>query len=224
MLELLGWSRSDRLICVRLERQQSDENRVLAHALHSDLFQVFPEGYILLAGSQQCLLLNHTRRPDPLPMLRHRLAPLCRDYCLYAGVSMPVDGPEELNVAWLQAGAALERAFRLRSEKWIVPFSDCALETFAGQLQPPLKPRHMIAPELIRLKAWDDAHGTPYFETLRAWLLNERDIPRTAQALIIHRTTLLYRLKKLKALAPMNLDDPETRLYMMLSLWLMERE
>ena len=61
-------------------------------------------------------------------------------------------------------------------------------------------------------------------DTLRAYLQHERDIPRTSEALIIHRTTLLYRLKKIQALTELDLNSPEQRLYLNLSLWILEQE
>lgn len=70
----------------------------------------------------------------------------------------------------------------------------------------------------------DREKGTQYFETLRTYLLNERDIPKTSQALIIHRTTLLYRLKKIQPLLDVSLDDPWQRLYLLLSLWIMKKQ
>ena len=59
-------------------------------------------------------------------------------------------------------------------------------------------------------------------ETLWAYLLHERSIPRTAEALIIHRTTLTYRLGKLEELWNLNLDDSDTRLYLLLSFRMLE--
>lgn len=224
MLGMLGWSRGDLMLCVRLEPQQQVESAVLDHALHSDLFQAFPKGYILFSGHQQCVLLNLTREGMAPAMLRHRLAPLCRDYCLYAGLSSPVNGIRELHVAYRQAKIALEKAFRLRSERWAISFSDCAMEYMLGQAQGEMELRHMVAPELYRLIEHDRAKGTQYYETLRAYLLNERDIPRTSEALIIHRTTLLYRLRKLAAVAPIDLDDPDKRLHLLVSLWILDRE
>lgn len=56
------------------------------------------------------------------------------------------------------------------------------------------------------------------------YLLCERDIPKTSQALIIHRTTLLYRLKKMESLVSLNLEDPDQRLYLQLSLWILDRQ
>jgi DNA-binding PucR family transcriptional regulator len=88
----------------------------------------------------------------------------------------------------------------------------------------PLLARHLVCPELTVLMAYDQKNRTPFFETLRQYLLMERDIPKTSEALIIHRTTLLYRLKKIQSLVHLNLEDPWTRLQLMLSLWILEKE
>lgn len=224
LLDMLNWQMPDRFLCLRLKPQYSGNTAVAEHMLHSDLFQVFPESYILLGNQEQNVVWNLSRLSVSASQIRHRLAPLCRDYCLYAGISSPVTGIRELHAAYYQAGAALDQAFHLRSEKWILTFSECALDHITKTLPPPLTPSHLIAPELLGLMAYDQENGTPYFDTLQEYLLNERDIPRTSQALIIHRTTLLYRLKKIQSLIHMNLDDPWQRLYLALSLWILEKE
>ena len=126
------------------------------------------------------------------------------------------------DAAWLEARYALDRAFARRDEKWIVAFSDCALDMALGSLQPPLQPRHLVAPELRTLMAYDAQKGTQYYDTLRVFLLEERDIPRASDRLFIHRTTLLYRLKKIEQLVSLNRDDPWYRLNLMLSLKILE--
>ena len=222
LLSMLGWNRGDKFTCIRVQSQQPEPTLVMGHALHSDLFRSFPGSYILFDGHQQCVVLNLTRQSTTLPRIRHTLAPLCRDYCLYAGISSPVPGIQELHLAFHQAEVALNQAFRLRSEKWIIPFSDCALDYILSSLSTPLAPRHIAAPELQLLMDLDRRNGTQYFETLRTYLLLERSIPQTSEALIIHRTTLQYRLKKIHALTELDLNDPWTRLYLMLSLWILD--
>lgn len=224
LLDMLNWHKTDHFVCLRIKSQQTKNTAVTEHLLHSDLFRIFPDCYILLGTHEQVVIWNLTRVPAPLSQLHHQLAPLCRDYCMYAGISSPVTGIRELNVAYYQAGAALDQAFHLHSDKWILTFSECALTHLTKTLPQPLTPGHLIAPELVRLMSYDKENGTPYFETLREYLLHERDIPRTSDALIIHRTTLLYRLKKIQSLVHVNLDDPWQRLYLTLSLWILEKE
>lgn len=224
LMRMLNWNKSDWLVCILIQSQQSDSSQVMGHVLHSDLFQAFPESYIMFEGQQQCVILNLARQRATVSGIRHTLAPLCRDYCQYAGISSPVCGTGELHLAYHQAQTALAQAFRLKTSQWIIPFSDCALDYIYSHLQTPLQASHIVSPELQYLMEYDKEKGTQYFDTLRAYLQHERDIPRTSEALIIHRTTLLYRLKKIQALTELDLNSPEQRLYLNLSLWILEQE
>jgi len=224
LMSILSWKKNDRFLCVRIRNQQSEGKTVMEHVLHSDLFRIFTEAYILFSGHEQCVVLNLSREPVSGAMIRHRLAPLCRDYCLYAGISSPVSDIRDLHLAYYQSEVALTQAFRLRSEKWILFFSDCAMEHILEKLDSPLPSWALVAPELLSMREYDREKGTQYFETLREYLLHERDIPQTAETLIIHRTTLLYRLKKIQSLWNLDLEDPWRRLYLTLSLWILEKE
>lgn len=224
LLAMLRWSKSDRFLCVRIQYRQDTGNTVNAHILHSDLFRTFPGSYILFAGHEQVLVINLTCQDCSHEWLNSHLKSLCREYRLYAGISSPVLGMHELHSAYYQAGIALEQIFRQRGESSILPFSDCVLAHITQNLPTPLLPNHLVSPELVSLIEHDRQKGTAYFETLREFLLQERDIPRTAEALIIHRTTLIYRLKKIDALIDANLDDPWQRLQLMLSLWVLETQ
>lgn len=223
-LGMMDWGKGDTLLCIRIQSQQFDSAPVTSHLLHSDLFRVFTDSYIMFAGNQQCVLMNMTKQRMPFSQLRHRLALLCRDYCLYAGISSPVNGMGELHLAYHQAEVALNEAFRQKNERWIYTFSQCVLDYVLNNQSAPLQPHHLVAPELFTLLKHDRENDTRYFDTLRVYLQLERDIPRCSEALIIHRTTLQYRLKKIRKLTELDLDDPDVRLYLLLSLRILERE
>ncbi|MBF4160750.1 PucR family transcriptional regulator [Nocardioides acrostichi] len=59
-------------------------------------------------------------------------------------------------------------------------------------------------------------------ETLRAFLDHAGDVPTTAEALHIHRTTLYYRLERIATLADLDLGSGETRLVLHMSLRVMD--
>lgn len=223
LMEQLEWREEDPFVCLDIRSQQDSLTPIAEHSLHSDLFRYFPGSYVLLRDHRQIVVLNMRTLTIPYNLLRHTLAPLCRDQCLYAGISAPVNGIRELNFAGTQADIAVSAAFGQKNEKWIRLFSHCALEHMVESIRSPLPMEKNLSPALLALRAYDSAHGTAYFETLRMYLLCERDIPRTSQALIIHRTTLLYRLKKMESLVSLNLDDPDQRLYLQLSLWILDR-
>ena len=224
LLKVLNWNRDDRFACILLKSQQSNDGAMMEQLLHRALFRVFPGAYVLLGTQEQCVVCNLSQNKMELADIRRLLAPLCRDYCQYAGISSPASGILELQGAYYQAGAALRQAFLLRSDKWILRFSDCAMDHILLNLPSPMTAGSLVAPELEEMMAYDKENGTQYFETFREYLLQERDIPRTSEKLIIHRTTLLYRLKKIQSLFPMDLEDPWQRMYLMMSLWILEKE
>lgn len=224
LLNMLNWKKNDQYICIRLQNQQKDANPVSDHLIHSDLFQLFPNSYILYTDQQQCIVLNLTIAALPAHEIHYQLSPICLEYCLYAGISSPVWGINDLSQAFCQAGIALRQAFYQRSEQWVISFSMCALDYILQNIKTDLRPSNLVAPELLTLLKYDCQKGTSYFETLRTFLLYERDIPKASEALILHRTTLIYRIKKIQSITNIDLDDPQQRLYLLLSLRLLEQE
>ena len=83
-----------------------------------------------------------------------------------------------------------------------------------------VKPHRMTHPALETLKAHDREKGSDLYETLYQFLVNERSTQRTAQALYIHKNSLLYRLNQIKELVTLDLDNPELRLYLILSYYI----
>ena len=222
-LDQLGWEADDPYVCLNIAPQEENISSIQEHSLHSDLFRYFPNSYVLLREHRQIVVLNMRQQVIPYTLLRHTLAPLCRDHLLYAGISAPVPHIRDLHSAYLQCQIALESCFRHRGDRWIRLFSGCALGHIVESYRSELPLEYTLSPALILLRDHDKLHGTPYFETLRAYLLCERDIPRTSAMLIIHRSTLLYRLKKIHSLVNLNLDDANQRVYLLLSLWVLDR-
>ena len=72
---------------------------------------------------------------------------------------------------------------------------------------------------LIR-KLWNDweTNGDEVFHTLLSYLDNERSVSKTSAALFTHRNTVMYRIRKIQDIYPVDLNDPETRYYLRLSM------
>ena len=75
----------------------------------------------------------------------------------------------------------------------------------------------LLHPGLMRLRRYDERHGTDFYNTLYQYLLAERNVVATAKALFIHRNSMIYRLQRIHQLLDVNLDDPNMRLYLLLS-------
>ena len=82
-----------------------------------------------------------------------------------------------------------------------------------------------LPPELpvTRLAAYDAQHDSGLVDTLRAYLDHFSDLPAAARALGVHPNTLRYRIRRLREVCGIRLDDPEARLLAQLQLRLMSR-
>ena len=139
------------------------------------------------------------------------------------GISNPIEDIYGLKRGFIQAGIALDYITRTDSSDWIVMFSSCALNYIRESACEKLPAKMVAHPVLLELMEHDRTQGTQYYETLRAYLLCERSIPATAAALIIHRTTLTYRLGKIQELTRLNLDHANLRMYLLMSFLLLDQ-
>ena len=62
---------------------------------------------------------------------------------------------------------------------------------------------------LLFLQEHDDSSGSDYMRTLRCYLDNHCNVVQTARELFIHRSTLLYRLEKIKEILESDLSSPD---------------
>jgi len=71
---------------------------------------------------------------------------------------------------------------------------------------------------LGKLIAYDRAQGTELVPTLSAYFTHKGNLSQTAEALFVHRNTLLYRMERIKEIGGLDLDNPETRFNIQLAL------
>ncbi|MDQ3878289.1 MAG: helix-turn-helix domain-containing protein [Actinomycetota bacterium] len=74
---------------------------------------------------------------------------------------------------------------------------------------------------VVQIAAHDGEKNTSYLETLRAYLDAYGDVPRAATALNVHPNTFRYRLRRLREIFDLDLDDPNERLVIELQLRLL---
>ncbi len=69
-----------------------------------------------------------------------------------------------------------------------------------------------------KLIEYDRTQGTDLLETLTAYFAHNGNLSQTAEALFVHRNTLLYRMDRIREISGHDLDNPETRLSLQLAL------
>ena len=220
-LSILDWTPLDSYLCLKIRSQDETLSVRSDKALNNALISKIPGCFSFSYQKTLCVLINQTRPGIDRHTVRQVLAPLVRDSCMYVGISNPTDSIHAIRTGFRQADLALQYIVEEKGSQWIVSFPECALHYIRSQATRELPTESLADDTLLKILRYDEAHDTQYFITLRAYLINERSIPKTANSLIIHRTTLTYRLQKIQELFYLNLDDDRQRLYLLLSLFLL---
>jgi DNA-binding PucR family transcriptional regulator len=125
-------------------------------------------------------------------------------------------GLADVWTSYEQALVAVRAARRLPALKGVGDWEE--LGEFAVLLQ---LPEHALNESLIPkpLRTLTEASGDPRLrDTLRCFLENAGSIPRTADALQLHRTSLYYRLRQIQEITGLDLDNGADRLILHMGL------
>ena len=79
-----------------------------------------------------------------------------------------------------------------------------------------------VHPVLPRILAYDSENATHYYETLKAYSLYLHNKEQTADALHIHRNTLLYRINRIVELFGLPIEERDTALHLINSFQLLD--
>ncbi|MEZ0114456.1 hypothetical protein ABH920_008490 [Catenulispora sp. EB89] len=96
-------------------------------------------------------------------------------------------------------------------------------EVYAASLLDELADRMAVdddrpAGPVVRLREYDQLHGTQFTDTLAAWLDTLGDVVAAAAKVHVHPNTFRYRLRRLADLAGLDLADPDARFEAMVQL------
>lgn len=144
---------------------------------------------------------------------------------LVGGLSGPAKNLSEWPETYRQAVHSMEVARRLKLPRF-VEFNSLGIYQLLAQLDstPILQQfcERLIGP----IAQYDEEHNSELVHTITAYFDHHANISQTAEALFIHRNTLLYRLERIQELIGQDLNDADTRLslHLALKLWQLRPE
>lgn len=121
------------------------------------------------------------------------------------------------------AQKALEMSRSLGKNEVYSQFSDYALDYIIGHFKEEFDERIVCSNAICKLKKIDQDRNSDYFITLKTYLDNGMQQTVTATKLNVHRSTLVYRLEKIQEMVGINLDNPDERLFIQISIRMLEQ-
>ncbi len=133
------------------------------------------------------------------------------------GLGQPVREVGSWRTSYRDAVQAMELAVRLQTDTPLY-IGDLGVYQLILSLNDREKLTDFCDRTLGTLIAYDRAQNSELVKTLEAFFNCHGNLSQTADVLIVHRNTLLYRMNRINDIAKIDLDRPETRLALHLAL------
>ena len=122
-------------------------------------------------------------------------ADIASEFGLKVIISEPIKSLFELPKLYRTAHEALEMLLEADTGNTCVSVASLRTPLMLKNL---LHRKDLIPPKLISLAEHDKAKDTMYSETLYYYLINNRSLKKTCDALFTHRNTVLYRIRRIQ--------------------------
>ncbi|MBQ6388437.1 MAG: helix-turn-helix domain-containing protein [Mogibacterium sp.] len=143
-------------------------------------------------------------------------------YEVRVGISSTFHKIDLLREAMREAKDALEVGTVISPDDLIFPFEKYSVDILLQHLSEKESISRYYDQAVPCLIEYDEANGTRLLETLRTYLETSSSIKDTAEALYLHRNSVIYRIRKIEELCGIDLDDPEVRFRLRLSFHIMQ--
>lgn len=189
----------------------------------SEIMRTFPGTYAFQYQDQIVMLINETRTGS-IETYSHDLGVFVRENNFRVGISNFTDDVYTVPTMYRQAEMALTIGLSEKPMEWIHRFSNYTLQYIYNLLTSNSDLGQLYSPIYYRLERYDKENGSSYLETLRVYLNCNMNAVQAAKKLFIQRSTMIYRLKRIREIADNDLKDPDDLLHLYLTFSIIERE
>ncbi len=133
------------------------------------------------------------------------------------GLGQPARDVSAWRSSYRDAVQAMELAIRLQTDTPLY-IGDLGVYQLILSLSDKDKLQDFCQTTLGKLTEYDMRQNADLIKTLEAFFNCHGNLSQTAEALIVHRNTLLYRMNRINEIAEIDLNRPETRLALHLAL------
>ena len=204
------------LYCIVVESARSSCTLNKQH-IRNEFEITFPGCKTLLYNGEIIIIIQNSSPSGWEKEDYEKAANICRKHHIFAGISNKFQNITNILNYYKQALRAIEIGIPMHNEPDLFIYESYYLEHMLHIFKQKENPSVFCHPDLKILMEYDKKHDSDLSRTLYMYLRNERNYSATADAMFIHRNTILYRLKKIDSLVQIDYDNYEERQYIILS-------
>ena len=204
------------MYCMVIETARSTDTVNINH-IRNVMESRFPYSRSLVYNDQIVIILSFPENQLLPGEYRKTGQKICAENGLYAGLSNCFQDIMKLREYYAQALRAIEFGAERQESPSLYVYWDYYLNHLLSLFTQKESADTFCHPKMKQLLDYDAKHRSELAYTLYMYLINERNLVAAAEAMNMHRTSLVYRFKKINALIGEDFDDYKERLYLILS-------
>lgn len=219
----LGWQSSDQycVLCLKFDPGFRSDNTGAYYC--RELRKEFPESLAFVPENDLVMVVNQTVSQRSSSDFFQQFAVFIRENNFRAGTSNPCRDLYKIRKYYRQAQIVLDIGQKENPSEWRHSFGDYVLNYIFSMATSEFEKEELYSPVYYKIRKYDEENGTSLLETLRCYLDNQMNTLRTAQELFIHRSTMIYRLKRICEIGQTTLADKDELLHLHLTFHLLEQ-
>ena len=179
-------------------------------------------GQALIYDNKIVITTSFSRAQDIFQTELTNLSRFLKEYNIRCGISRRCQKPSELRFYYKQALDAMHIGSHLDPDRFIYPYGEYAVYHIAQICNDSGGIKKFCHPALGVLFQHDSEYGTNFTDSLYTYIRQFKNITNTANALHLHRNTLVYHLKRIEEIMEIDLSDYNVMQLVELSFRLLE--
>jgi purine catabolism regulator len=145
------------------------------------------------------------------------------DFTVTIGVGSYKDSVMDIHESYAEAQKAIKLSRVLKKDK-IIFYDDLGIYKLLEDFSETDSIKEFYDSYLGSLIQYDDEHNAELLHTLESLIKNDWNIKETAEKLFVHYNTVKYRMKRISKILGIDLQDPEQKFNLALSLKLLKMD
>lgn len=207
----------DNIYMITIDIREYDQTHRTIQYFKNTLDEIINEGTSVIYNNNIVMIIMLEGSHTLSEAVINKINVFCKKKNLFAGISKCFHDISKLKMYYEQTVTALYLNRRFKKMDHLVFYEDFITEHMMDIASNYTDLKLLCNEDLITLDNYDRMNHTSYTSCLYEFLIHERSLTHTAEALHIHRNTLIYRLNRIKEILNHDLEDSDYRFSLLLS-------
>ncbi len=222
-LQYQKWNPDDTFCCMILTLSQN-ERRIYSVSYSCQRIQETLDNCFAFPHEDKIVVIRRFQSGEKeLNTVGTAFGSFIRDGFFKAGISEMYSDIYQTQIYYEQAKAALLVGNKCDPDHWYYFFKKYAFAYMLHYGMGKLDLKFFVDQRIFALKNMGKREEVDYYQTLKVYLENNMNLLHSSKELFIHRTTLFYRINRIKDALDIDLSDKETRLTLLMSFYILEK-